>query len=117
MLGEMLGQASGKVSGVRVLPTEGQQIKVEVSFQGTGELCGVTITNIGTYWQSTRAGGVLHGEGHVLMMDAEGHVVDWVCGQAHTAPGRFARLGEVATVIEYDVDQDWGYRWKLWEWK
>jgi hypothetical protein len=32
-----------------VLPSEGQQIKVEVSFQGSGTLLGEAITNIGTY--------------------------------------------------------------------
>ena len=38
MLGQQLGEASGKITGVRVLPTEGQQVKVEVSFQGSGKL-------------------------------------------------------------------------------
>ena len=36
MLGELLGESSGRITGTRVLPTEGQQVKVEVSFQGSG---------------------------------------------------------------------------------
>ncbi len=35
-LGDQLGESSGKVSGTRVLASEGQQVKLEVSFQGRG---------------------------------------------------------------------------------
>ena len=46
MLGELLGQVSGKLLGTRVLPTEGQLVKVEVSFQGSGTFLGEDITDM-----------------------------------------------------------------------
>jgi hypothetical protein len=135
MLGDKLGEASGKITGVRVLPTEGGKIKVEVSFQGSGKLMGVDIGDVGTYWQSIREGGVLHGEGHVLMTTADGGIADWmgfgvgrptgpppaahyaVSGQFISVPTKLAHLGTIVTAIEYDVDANGGYRWQMWEWK
>jgi hypothetical protein len=135
MLGELLGEASGRTTGVRVLPTEGQQVKIEVSFQGSGRLSGVEMTDTGTYWQTIRPGGVLYGEGHVLIMTRAGELADWtgfgvgrptgpspaahyaVCGSFQTASQKLAHLNTIATVIEYDVAEDGSYHWKLWEWK
>ncbi|MFQ5875360.1 MAG: hypothetical protein ACE5JL_16390 [Dehalococcoidia bacterium] len=135
MLGELLGEASGKTTGVRVLPTEGQQVKVEVSFQGSGKLLGVDMTDTGTYWQTIRPGGVLYGEGHVLMMTKEGEIADFtgfgvgrptgpspaahygVCGSFQTTSEKLAHLNTIATVFEYDVAEDGSYHWKMWEWK
>jgi hypothetical protein len=56
-----------------------QQIWMEVCFQGHGTLLGQEINDTGTYRQTVRPGGVLYGEGHVLMMSA-GDIVDWVGG-------------------------------------
>ena len=134
MLGERLGEASGKITGIRVLPTEGQQIKLEVSFQGQGTLLGQSITDFGTYWQTMRPGGTLYGEGHVLMLSSTGDVADWVgggvgraigagfkasygvYGSFQSAQGALERLGTVATAIEYETEEDGSYRWQLWEW-
>ena len=40
MLGEMIGESRGKISGMRVLPSQGQSPVVEVSFQSGGKLLG-----------------------------------------------------------------------------
>jgi hypothetical protein len=135
MLGEKLGEATGKTTGVRVLPTEGQRIKVEVSFQGSGRLMGTEINDTGTYWQTMREGGSLYGEGHVLMVTKDGGIADWtgfgvgrptgpapaahyaVSGAFQSVPAKLAHLGTIVTAIEFDVDQNGGYRWQLWEWK
>src|SRR6266568_3754961 len=135
MLGELLGESSGKLLGMRVLPTEGQLVKVEVSFQGTGKFLGEEMTDMGTYWQTIKPGGVLYGEGHVLIMVKDGGIGDWtgfgvgrptgpspaahygVCGLFHGAPERWARLLGCAAVNEYYVDASGGYKWKMWEWK
>jgi hypothetical protein len=63
-LANKLGESAGKMTGVRVLPTAGQEIKIEMSFQGQGTLLGQRITDFGTYSQTMRRDGVLHGEGH-----------------------------------------------------
>jgi hypothetical protein len=134
MLGQLLGEASGRTTGIRVLPTEGQQVKVEVSFQGSGKLLGVDISDVGTYWQTVRPGGVLYGEGHVLFTTNDGEIADWtgfgvgkptgpapaahyaVCGSTQTTSGKLGHLNTVAAAIEYDVHQDGSYQWKFWEW-
>lgn len=134
MLGDRLGESAGKITSVRILPSEGEQVWLEVSFQGRGNLLGQEITDTGTYRQTIRRGGVLYGEGHVLMMSPAGDVVDWVgggvgrptgpgykasfgvFGTAQTRSEKLGRLGEVANVIEYEVEEDGSYRWTMWEW-
>ena len=134
MLGERLGESAGKIIGIRVLPTEGGQIKIEASFQGRGTLLGKEITDLGTYWQTVRPGGTLRGEGHVLMLTPDGGIADWVgggigrplgagfkstygvYGYFDSAPPGLKRLMGIATAIEYEVEEDGAYRWQLWEW-
>lgn len=134
MLGDRLGESSGKITSTRVLPSEGQQVWIEVSFQGHGTLLGQAISDTGTYRQTVRPGGVLYGEGHVLMIGTNGDIVDWtgggvgrptgpgykasygVWGSAQTSSEKLARLGQVADVIEYEVEEDGSYRWTMWEW-
>ena len=134
MLGELIGECRGKVTGIRVLPTEGRYARLEVSLQGQGTLLGQRITDFGTYVQTVRPGGVLQGEAHNVMISRDGEVADWFGGgvgrptgpgfkSAYGAYGRFdsahgglARLETVATAIEYEVEEDGSYRWQMWEW-
>jgi hypothetical protein len=135
MLGEKLGESSGKITGTRVLSAAGQDTKLEVSFQGRGTLLGVGLTDLGTYWQVIRPGGVLYGEGQVVMMTDDGDLAPWtgfgvgqptgpgfaasyaVCGSFQTAAPKLARLNGVATAIEYTTAENGDYHWTLWEWK
>jgi hypothetical protein len=55
-LGDQIGEASGRITGTRVLAPEGQPVKVEVSLQGSGTMLGQQITDVGTYWQTVRPG-------------------------------------------------------------
>ena len=137
-LGDQIGEASGRVTGTRVItPMVGtqQQVRIEVSFQGSGTLLGQDITDIGTYWQTLKAGGTLYGEGDVLYITGDGQSAHWrgfgvgrptgpfpaghfaVCGSAETDSQALGRLNEIATVTEYDVDQEGNYRYTFWEWR
>jgi hypothetical protein len=140
MQGELLGEGTGRVTGVRSLRSDGQGAKagvsfyLEIAFQGTNNLLGTEMSEFGTYWQVVRPGGVLYGEGENVMTTAEGEIAHWtgfgvgrptgpvpaarygVCGSFLTASGRLERLASVANIVEYEVDEKWGYRWKLWEW-
>ena len=71
-LGDQIGEASGRITGTRVLAPEGQPVKVEVALQGSGTMLGQQITDVGTYWQTLRPGGVLYGEGDNLFLTADG---------------------------------------------
>ena len=48
MLGDKIGEETGKVTGQRVLATDGPPM-VETSFQASGSLYGVSHMTIGTY--------------------------------------------------------------------
>jgi hypothetical protein len=134
-LGDQIGEASGRITGTRVItPVVGAPAQMEVAFQGSGTMLGQQITDVGTYWQTLRPGGVLYGEGDNLFLTADGESAQWtgfgvgkptgpfpaghfaVCGSAQTDSQALGRLNEVATAIEYDVGEDGSYRWTAWEW-
>ncbi len=134
MLGEQIGDERGKVLGYRVLPSEGQGPRMEVSFQASGRLLGVDTTDTGTYWSVLRAGGSLYGEGQGIIMTKDGETASWV-GQGRgkvqgggrvswrgsiyyeTTSQKLARLNGMAAIFEYEVDENGNTNAKIWEWK
>jgi hypothetical protein len=131
MIGEILGNSSGRMTGIRVLAHN----KLEVSFQGGGKLLGVEMTDIGTYTQTVKAGGVLHGEGQVIMITKDGDMATWtgfgigkptgdgfkasyaVAGSIQTESPNLASLNSMTVVTEYDVEENGDFAWTLWQWK
>ena len=135
MLGEKLGEETGRITVQRVLPSEGPGPKVEVSFEGRGTLLGVEMTDMGTYVSSARPDGTLFGSGQGIIMTKEGDMVSWT-GQGvgrftgrgsavswrgaiyyQTASQKLARLNSVAVVFEYEVDEEGKVHATIWEWK
>jgi hypothetical protein len=135
MLGGGIGEASGSVTGARALSVDDDGSRIEVSFSGSGQVLGVSITDIGTFVQTVRPGGDLGSEdSNVVMLTGAGEIVSWtgfgagrptgrglesswgMVGAMRTSSERLARLNSVVTVIEYEVDKNGGYRWKAWEW-
>lgn len=135
MLGEVVGEASGKITNITVLENAGDRSRVEVSFQGQGKLAGIGITDIGSYWQEIRPGRILYGEGGPVWMTDDGELLSWkgfgvgrptgpgysaswaACGSVQTSSERFAHLAGVAILAEYEVDEQGNYHWTAWEWK
>ncbi len=134
MLGEKIGEESGKVTSRRVLPNPGGGPKMETSFEGGGTLLGVPETGTGTYWSVLRPDGILYGEGQGVVMGKKGELATWV-GQGvgtigkdgavsyrgalyyQSSSARWKRLNGVAGVFEYEVDGQGNTRSQLWEWK
>jgi hypothetical protein len=134
MLGNQLGEASGRITNVKVLEYAGEHSRIEVTFQGQGKVTGVGITDLGTYWQEIRPGGVIYGEGGPLWMTDDGEMASWkgfgvgkstgpgfaasfgAAGAIQTSSERLAPLTGVATVVEYEVDAEGNYHWTMWEW-
>jgi hypothetical protein len=134
MLGEQIGQETGQITAMRVLPGDGPP-SVEVSFQATGMLLGVPETNMGTYTTVTRPDGSLFGEGQGVIMTDDGEMAAWKGdGAGHftgdgtavswrgaiyyqTAAQRLARLNQIAVVFEYDTDSSGKTEAKSFEWK
>jgi hypothetical protein len=134
MLGNKIGEASGKVTARRVLPNPGGGPKMETSFEATGKLLNVEESETGTYWSVVRPDGTLFGEGQGIIMGKGGEVATWV-GQGvgtmkkdggvsyrgavyyQTAVPAWSRLNSVAAIFEYEIDAQGNSRAQLWEWK
>ncbi|MEK7405597.1 MAG: hypothetical protein AAB225_10865 [Acidobacteriota bacterium] len=134
MLGEKIGDSTGKVTSQRVLPTPNGSPKMETSFQATGKLLGVDQTETATYWSALRPDGTVYGEGHGVVMGKDGELATWI-GQGvgtikkdgavsyrgavyyQSSTPKWARLNSVAAIFEYAVDAGGNSRSDLWEWK
>jgi hypothetical protein len=137
MLGELICEEHGKVTGLRVLPHEGAGPKVEVSFQATGTMLGVDESDMGTYWTIVRqhGNGVMYGQGDGVLMTQGGEMVTWTgsgvgrfTGQGagvsfrgvvyyQTASEGLSRLNGFAGVYEYETDGAGSVSLRVWEWK
>ncbi|HET9177674.1 MAG TPA: hypothetical protein VFQ24_04870 [Terriglobia bacterium] len=133
MLGEMIADLKGKRTGRRVLSVD-KGFKVEVSVESTGKLLGFDVMEVVTYWSESRPDGTLYGEGHGVIVGADGNNATWK-GQGvgrfgdggavsyrgaiyySTASPNLARLNTVAAVFEFDADAEGNTRSKFWEWK
>src|SRR5438874_13653393 len=71
MLGERIGEISGKVTMQRVLPNLGGDPKMETSFQASGSVLGTNIKDTGTYTTIFRPEGTQYGEGQGVMITKE----------------------------------------------
>jgi hypothetical protein len=134
MLGEKIGEETGRITARRVLPSEGHGPKVEVSFEASGTLLGVETTTMATYESIIRPDGTIYGEGQGLVMGQGGEAATWV-GQGvgrftgggavsyrgavyfQTASEKWAHLNSIASIYEYEVDADGNARSVSWEWK
>ena len=132
MLGELLGETTGKRIVRRVLSTEPP--KVEVSFEDSGKMLGVGTTGFGTYTAVVRADGSILGEGEGVTTTQDGELITWKgsglgkFGERgaisyrgilyyRTASEKLARLNTVAGIFEYEVDAQGATHTKVWEWK
>lgn len=132
MLGELLGENTGKRIVRRVLGTNPP--KVEVSFEDSGTMLGVATNGFGTYTSVVRADGSILGDGQGIMSTADGELMSWTgSGQGKFGPGgsisyrgilyfqtasqKLARLNSAPGVFEYETDPDGKTRNKVWEWK
>jgi len=133
MLGEQIGEESGKVTVRRVISVDGGT-KVEVSVQGTGTLLGVETRNNVTYVSGIRPDGTVYGEAQGLVVGKGGEQATFKAhgvgrlleGGAVSYRGasyyysdspKLRRLNAVATLFEYEADADGNTKSKLWEWK
>ncbi len=134
MLGEKIMEHSGKITGQKVLPSDGGSPKVETSFQANEKVLGVEATTLATYLAVARPDGTLHGQGQGVVMTKDGEVATWT-GQGigkftggggvswrgaifyQTASKKLARLNGMVAVFEYEVDGNGNTRGSAWEWK
>ena len=133
MLGEQIGEETGKVMVRRVISVEGGT-KVEISVQSNGKLLGVETRSNVTYLAGIRPDGSVYGEGQGLVVGKGGEQATWKGAGAgklleggavsyrgalyhYSDSPNFRRLNAVAVVFEYSADADGNTKNKLWEWK
>ena len=132
MLGDQLGEETGKVLVIRVL--DSAPLKAEVSIQTKGKLLGNDYQGRATYTSTMQAGGFLYGEGHGAYITTGGDAATWIGqgtgrmkpgggasyrGTLHfrTATGTLAKLAGTVAVFEHETDANDNTAAKTWEWK
>lgn len=134
MLGELIVEEKGKITGRRVVPSKGGASRVEVSFQANGKILGIEHRVLVTYWSVVQPNGFLYGEGQGVVMTKDGDQATFL-GQGtgkfkpgggvsyrgavyyQTASPKLARLNGIAAVFEYETDANDNTSAKSWEWK
>jgi hypothetical protein len=131
MLGAQIGETKGKRIVRRVISTD--PTTVEVSFEDSGHLFGVSTTGMGTYTSVIRPDGSIYGEGQGISLTQDGEGISWT----GTGLGKFGpdgalsyrgmlffrtnsqkiSLGSACGAFEYEVDPAGNTISKIWEWK
>jgi hypothetical protein len=137
MLGKLIYESKGKITGQRVLTIENAVPKIELSVKGSGTLIGsIDITEIWTYWNMQRSNGVTYGKGKGVLTTIDGSEVATAtgCGLGNlinsglirwhgtiffltNSNDRLAFLDHLIGVNEDEVDAYGSYVHKSWEWK
>jgi len=136
VLGDKIGEMTGRVISTRVLPGDDYRfIKMEITVQENGKILGVDGMNIGTYVVYERVPGQIYGSGQGLVEAGggegaiwNGHGVSKMAAGMQAAfrfslafqagqGGTLSRLNEVLVIGEHDVDTDGNTKTTLWEWK
>ncbi|MFT3882592.1 MAG: hypothetical protein QM703_23435 [Gemmatales bacterium] len=136
MLGDSIGHAAGQVVGTRVLPPVENEVNLEITFRGSGELLKVPFSDMGTSRLVFRQDGMIEADdGHIVMFGPKGEIARLksaglgklsgpVPQGRYTSTGMFEttaacwkHLNEIIGIFEFVVDANGGYTVKIWEWK
>ena len=137
MLGELLFESRGRVTGQRVLSVENGIPKLEISIVGTGLFNGsLEVTTTWTYWVIQRSDGTSYSQGQGVIMTKDGREVATATGRTEgkmvesgkmryvgaifyetNSKDKLAFLNHLIGVNEYEVEVSGIYEHKLWEWK
>ena len=134
MLGEKIGEMSGKITSQRVLSVADGGLKMESSFQANGSFLGTKVKETGTYSTVFRPDGTQYGQGEGVMMLSDGKIATWTGHGVGTSnkdgtasyrgsiyyqstPPKWSRLNKVAVLFEYEVDAEGNTHSQYWEWK
>ena len=138
MLGDLLAEEKGLITGKRVLePDIHGQPRIEISAIGEGKIRGkIEYTEIWTYTTEQRLDGVQFGQGIGIMTIKEINEPVYIKGQGIGKPsesgilrfvgtdfystssnGKLSFLNELVGIFEYEPEKSGNYTAKVWEWK
>jgi len=133
MLGELIAEERGKVTGRRVL--DSQAGKIEHSFNASAKVKGVEGMDMGTYVSWTLPDGSMEGKGEGVFMSNDGQMVSWTGtgigqfkgpgkiryrGSLHfktMSKGSLSSMNNIVGVFEHEGDLEGNVSTKTWEWK
>jgi hypothetical protein len=131
LIGELIIELKGKVTGVRVLPGG----RTETSEHGSGSVLGTEATWLATTVSTPMPNGVVMGEGDGIITTIDGDVImvrksgiGWLTGKGRKASRRgvffhvtqsqkLARLNRVVGMYEFESNEEGDWTAKIWEWK
>jgi hypothetical protein len=132
MLGEQIAELKGKMMGQRVLDSEGPTLETSVSARGS--IKGTQVNETLTYVARLTSSGVLHGEGHGVIMAGESDLASYA-GEGvgrltssgtiwhgtifyrTSSTGKLSFLNDVVGLFEAEVDAEGNFSESIWEWK
>jgi hypothetical protein len=137
MLGELIFESNGRITGQRVLSVENGIPKLEISIAGTGIFTGsLEVTTTWTYWTIQRPDGTSNSEGQGIIMTNDGREVATATGRTEGkmvesgkmrsvgtlfyethSENRLVFLNHLVGVNEFEIDALGNYVHKLWGWK
>ena len=135
MIGEMLVELKGKVTGTRILPQLATTPEIETSIQQSGKMLGTDVMDMTTYRSIMQLNGVLFGEGNGVIMSKTGEMAMYKAsglgkmtgkGSAvsfrgviyfQTQSPKWASLNGTPYVFEYETDENGNTHTKTWAWK
>ncbi len=131
MIGELIGDFRGKITGIRILSGE----HTEMTVSGSGKIFGIEATYASTGVFSRMPNGVLMEKGNGLITTLDHDVaimrirrLSVAVGKGRAASFREAtyystsseklnRLNKVIGVSEFETDENGDWTLKIWEWK
>ena len=134
MLGDMIGELTGKTVGQRIPRGYGGDLKLERTIQVEGKLLGTKVTFIATSWSKERPNGGMYTKGHGMMMTESGERAI-LKGSGISIPSKgqgmsirgarylqtsgkeLSRLNNVALLFEIEIAPDGMVTDRMWEWK
>jgi hypothetical protein len=123
MIGEMLGELTGKIIGQRIVSHyDGGHLKIERTMETKGRILGHEVTFLATFWSMERPQGGMFSKamvrGAAISVPSMGP--GWsMRGSRYiqTKSPLLKRLNEVAIVFETEITPDGMVHDKWWEWK
>ncbi len=134
MIGEMVGELTGRQISVRLPQHHGGEMKIERTMEAKGRMLTEEVTFLSTTWSREKPQGGMYTKGHAIMMTKNGEKVKlWGSGISvpnegygwsirgirylQTHASSLSRLNNVALVFEIEIGEDGTYRDRMWEWK
>ena len=134
MIGDMICELTGKVTGKRIVRCHGSDLKIERTIESKGKILGIEVTFIASIKAKERNQGGVYSEGNSVMMTMSGEKVILngsaigMMGKggassmhgiryAQTTAPALSRLNSIGILLEVEILADGTVHDKMWEWK